>query len=268
MRPHTFLFTVGLLTPIVGSAAQLPRPGPQDARIKTIVYNPSEVVFIRGYYGFQQMIELASDEKVESISIGDSLAWQVTPTKGGNVLFLKPVEPKAHTNLAIITDKRNYAFELLAINLGTQPAEMNYAVRFYYPEDEENHLQAKLEASQHGKAQEVVPERRNDPANWNLDYRIKGKDKLAPLHVFDDGSFTYFRFREQQDVPAIFLVENDQESLLNYHLSGKYVVVERVATRFMLRSRSGKVRVTRDSKDPSPTAQRVTDEGPGRVGQP
>lgn len=257
MIVRSILLLLMLSLPIAGYAAQYPRPGPQDRRVKTVVYNPSEVVVIRGHYGFQQMIELARDEKVESISIGDSLAWQVIPNKGGNLLFLKPVDPRAHTNLAVITDKRNYTFELLAINLGTQPFEMNYVVRFQYPEDEQNRLQAQLDASRNRIAQEVVPNRRVEAANWNLDYRVKGKAKLSPLHVFDDGSFTYFRFRDQQEVPAIFLVENDQESLLNYHLSGKYVVVERVADRFMLRSRSGSVRVTRDSEKPSPTAQRA-----------
>lgn len=260
MTVRSFLLFLMALIPMAASAAQYPRPGPQDRRVMTIVYNPSEVVVIRGHYGFQQMIELAGDEKVESISIGDSLAWQVTPNKSGNLLFLKPVEPRAHTNLAIVTDKRNYTFELLAINLGSQPWEMNYVVRFHYPEDEQNRMQAQLDASRQRITQEVVPNRRSDPASWNLDYRIKGKDKLSPLQVFDDGSFTYFRFREQQEVPAIFLVENDQESLINYHVSGKYVVVERVAERFVLRSRSGTARVIRDSERPSPTAQRVADK--------
>lgn len=260
MTVRLILLVLTLLTSIVASAAQYPRPGPQDNRIKILAYNPSEVVVIRGHYGFQQMIELARDEKIESISIGDSLAWQVTPNKSGNLLFLKPVEPRAHTNLSVITDRRNYTFELLAINLGSQPWEMNYVVRFHYPDEEQSRVQAQLDANRQRIAQEVVPNRRTESANWNLDYRVKGKSKLAPLHVFDDGSFTYFRFREQQEVPAIFLVENDQESLLNYHVSGKYVVVERVADRFMLRSRSGKVRVTRDSETPSPMAP-INDDG-------
>ncbi len=192
--------------------------------------------------GFEQMIQLADDEKVESLSIGDSLAWQVAPNKGGNLLFLKPVEPNAHTNLAVVSNKRSYAFELVAVNLVAETAEMNYVVRFKYPQDEEAKVQAQLAAAQHDQQQEVVPDRKLDPSAWNLDYTFQGKTELAPLHAFDDGTFTYFQFRERQDVPAIFLVtDGKNESLLNFHVSGKYVVVERIGKQFTLRSREGNV---------------------------
>jgi type IV secretion system protein VirB9 len=227
-----------LLLPFAVSAAQLPKPGPMDPRIRTIVYNPREVFVIKGHYGFQQMIQLADDEKVESLSIGDSLAWQVTPNKAGNLLFLKPVEPKAHTNLSVITNRRSYAFELIAINLIAQIARTTYIVRFQYPQDEDARMQARLR----NEAQEVVPQRQVDPSNWNLDYTFQGKSGLAPVRVFDDGQFTYFEFRNTQDAPAIFLVaDGENESLLNYHVSGKYLVVERLGRQFTLRSREGRV---------------------------
>lgn len=223
-------------------ANELPRSGPGDPRIRSVTYDANEVVVIRGHYGFEQMVQLADDEKVESLSIGDSLAWQVAPNKAGNLLFLKPVEQSAHTNLAVVTNRRSYAFELIAVNLTKQTAEMNYIVRFRYPQDEEARVQAQLASSAHDQQQEVTPDRKLDPSAWNLDYALQGKETLRPLHVFDDGSFTYFEFRDQQDVPAIFLVGEDRnESLLNYHVSGRYVVVERTGRQFTLRSRDGEV---------------------------
>jgi len=229
---------IALLLPFAVSATQLPKPGPRDPRIRTIAYDPREVFVIKGHYGFQQMIQLADDEKVESLSLGDSLAWQVVPNKAGNLLFLKPVEPKAHTNLSVITNRRSYAFELIAVNLIAQIARMTYIVRFQYPGDEDARVQAELGALR----QEVVPSRRVDPSNWNLDYTFQGKSSLAPLRVFDDGQFTYFEFRNTQDTPAIFLVaDGENESLLNYHVSGKYLVVERIGRQFTLRSREGRV---------------------------
>lgn len=229
------------LLPLAATAAQLPKAGALDPRIRTIVYNPSEVVVIKGHYGFQQMIELADGEKVESLSMGDSLAWQVAPNKAGNLLFLKPVEPKAHTNLAVVTNRRSYAFELIAVNLVTQVAQMNYIVRFRYPQDADARVQAEL-AAQRDEDQEVMPQRRVDPSAWNLDYTFQGESDLAPNRVFDDGTFTYFQFRDKQDVPAIFLVTEDgNESLLNYHVSGEYVVIERIGRQFTLRGRDGDV---------------------------
>jgi len=237
-----WIATVMLLLPGVVIAAQSPQPGPEDPRIRTIVYDPNQVVMIRGHYGFEQMVQLADDEKIESLSIGDSLAWQVAPNKAGNLLFLKPVEPDAHTNLAVISNRRTYSFELVAVNLAKQAAEMNYIVRFRYPQDDDARVQSQLASAAHNKQQEVVPDRKLDPSAWNLDYTYQGKAELTPLHVFDDGTFTYFEFREHQDAPAIFLVGDDRkESLLNYHVSGKYVVVERTGKQFTLRSRDGDV---------------------------
>jgi type IV secretion system protein VirB9 len=231
-----------LLLPAVAAAAQLPQSGPEDPRIRTVVYDPGEVVLIKGHAGFEQMIELGEGEKIESLSLGDSLAWQVVPNKEGNRLFLKPVEPKAHTNLAVITNRRSYAFELVAINLLAEIDGLSYVVRFRYPQDEDARVQAQLAAAEHDRQQEVVPDKKIDPAAWNLDYTFQGDTALAPLHVFDDGSFTYFQFHEKQDVPAIFLVaEGQSESLLNFHVSGKYVVVERTGKQFTLRSRGGAV---------------------------
>jgi type IV secretion system protein VirB9 len=236
------IFLLALLLSMAAHAAQVPQSGPEDPRMRTVVYDPSQVVLIKGHYGFEQMVQLADDEKIESLAIGDSLAWQVAPNKQGNLLFLKPVEPKAHTNVAVVTNKRTYAFELVAVNLLAQVDDMNYVVKFRYPQDEEAKVQAQLASAVHDQQQEVVPDQKVDPSAWNLDYTMQGKAEVAPLHVFDDGNFTYFQFKEHQDVPAIFLVaDGKNESLLNYHVSGKYVVVERTGKQFTLRSRAGDV---------------------------
>ena len=230
------------LLPVLAQAAELPESGPEDPRIRTVVYDPSQVVVIKGHAGFEQMIQFGDGEKIESLSIGDSLAWQIAPNKDGNLLFLKPVEAKAHTNLAVVSNKRSYAFELIAVNLLAEVGDMSYIVRFRYPQEDEAKVQAQLAANEHDKQQEVVPDKRTDPSAWNLDYTFQGKTDLAPLHAFDDGTFTYFQFKEHQDVPAIFLVtDGKNESLLNFHVSGKYVVVERTGKQFTLRSREGDV---------------------------
>lgn len=259
------LLAITLLLPLAAHAAQMPVAGPEDPRIRTIAFDPSEVVVIKGHFGYQQMIQLADDEKVESLSIGDSLAWQVTPNKGGNLLFLKPVEPNAHTNLSVVSNKRSYAFELIAVNLVAQVAQMNYVVRFRYPQDEDAKVQAELAGREHDDAQETVPQHKVDPSSWNLGYTSQGKAELAPLHTFDDGTFTYFQFREHQDIPAIFLVADGKaESLLNYHVSGQYIVVERTGRQFTLRSREGSVCVYNESAfkgAPTSAASRVSPVG-------
>jgi len=70
----------------------------------------------------------------------------------------------------------------------------------------------------------------------NFDYSYKGEDDLAPSTVFDNGEFTYFKFRDSKDVPAIFEVDKERnESVVNYHLENGYVVVESLGRQFTLR---------------------------------
>jgi type IV secretion system protein VirB9 len=253
------LLLLSCLLPAMAIAETLPRPGPEDPRIRSVAYDPGEVVEIRGAYGFQQMIEFGESEKVESISIGDSLGWQVAPNKAGNLLFLKPVEPKAITNLSVVSDRRSYVFRLVAGEPGSDPLDLTYVVRFRYPQDEEAKTQAALAAITHDKAQEVTPDHPVPPEAWNLDYRFTGKPELAPTHVFDDGTFTYFQFPDGHEIPAIFLVTGaNAESLVNFHVSGRYVVVERTGRQFTLRSRDGVVCVFNEPAFRQPASTAVT----------
>lgn len=103
-----------------------------DNRIKTYVYNSNEVYLLILHFGFQSHIEFARDEEIETISLGDTYAWKLTPL--GNRLFIKPMEKNIRTNMTIITNKRTYQFDLVAKELeGEDEKDLVYLVRFYYP---------------------------------------------------------------------------------------------------------------------------------------
>ena len=85
-----------------------------DSRIVTHRFNAEEVVAIHGRSGVQASIVLAEDEHIENVAIGDSTSWQVTPNKRANVLFVKPLSPRAQTNMTVISDRRTYFFDLVA----------------------------------------------------------------------------------------------------------------------------------------------------------
>jgi type IV secretion system protein VirB9 len=88
----------------------------------------------------------------------------------------------------------------------------------------------------------------SDPAAFNFNYKIKGTKSIRPTHVFDDGLFTFFEFADpnHRDLPAIFWISSDGlESLVNFRIEGRYVVVERLSDEFVLRSGDDKATVTR-----------------------
>lgn len=210
-----------------------PRKGAADARVKTLTYRENDVFELKGHYGFTTMVELSPKEHIETTSIGDSEAWQVIPsTQRKNILFIKPLEPNAETNMTVLTDKRIYAFELsAAIASSYKSDDLAFRVRFMYPEDAQD-IQQKKKTS----IKDYDPLADADTSGWNFDYAYSGARRLRPTRAFDDGTFTYLQFGKQDITPAVFVVdEAGNESLINFNIQGDYLVIERVGAQFTLR---------------------------------
>lgn len=206
------------------TAAERPRPGQTDAHIQSIFYDPDQVVQLRGHFGYQTMIEFDEGERIENVAIGDALGWQVTPNKRANKLFLKPLDRKATTNMAVVTDRRRYTFSLTVATPGKQDAAAPWVVRFRYPEP------VLLVA-------EVIKPTPPDPSTFDRRYVKSGARELWPTEVYDDGRATYFSWPKEVALPAIFAIGPDgQESLVNASVRDGMTVVQRTATRFLLRS--------------------------------
>jgi type IV secretion system protein VirB9 len=206
--------------------------GPQDPRVRTVLYNPRDVVKIEATYGYHTVVEFGAGEVIESVLIGDSMAWDVQKSDGGNRIFLKPKENRASTNLTVITDRHTYTFGLEAAR-STAKNRMTWLLRFDYPvEDAVREERVALQ-----RAAFVNPDAPARSGKLNFEYSYGGKETFRPDRMFDDGEFTYFKFAGRQDLPAIFIVDEEKnEALVNSRVSGEYVVVHRVAKQFALRS--------------------------------
>lgn len=189
------------------------RPIATDSRIRVMIYSPDDVFKFVGYYGYQATIELAKDEEVVSVSMGDTTGWQIVPT--GHRIFIKPVESDAATNMTLISNKRTYFFELYAQEASDmRDPNMVFNLRFIYPDEEtEDHI--KNYTTSTGKIDLSHPE------SYNFNYYISGNEEIAPVKIFDDGEFTYIQFRDKNaEMPAVFAVDEElRESLVNYRLS-------------------------------------------------
>jgi len=224
----------------VAHAERAPREGPQDPRIRTIVYSPRDVVRVDGTYGYHTVVELGPDERIDGLFIGDKLAWEATQTAAGNRIVLKPLEDNATTNLTVVTDRRTYSFALRA-SRSRGKKQMTWRLRFEYPEEEAARRQREIQRAELRRASLVNPEAPRNPGTWNFDYSYAGSKQFVPVQLFDDGLFTYFKFDEREDLPAIFTVDEDgHEALVNSRVSGEYLVVHQVAKRFRLRNRNAR----------------------------
>jgi len=199
-----------------------------DSRIRTWVYAVDEVYRLEGYVGYQIDLEFEAGESFVGLGAGD--LESLTFAAQGNHLFLKPRAAGVATNLTVVTSRRTYHFEYFASVRRPDPAhgDVIYALRFAYPappapapgtESVERHL---------AHAQEV---RRQ---NRNYDYR--GSAGLKPESVWDDGVQTWLRFGAHQELPAVFVRNDDgSESLVNFSVESGEVVVHRIARQFMVR---------------------------------
>ncbi len=225
-----FLMIIMLTSYIIDiNATVMPRAIGGEERIKIINYIPNSVFRYIGHYYYQTIIEFSLDEEIQTITMGTKTPWQIVPA--GNRIFLKPVEEDATTNMTVITNKRMYFFEMHAKHADSiNDPDLAFIVKFVYP-SETNYSSVKQVSSNSGP-------NLAQPEIYNFQYKISGNAaNIEPIQIFDDGSFTYFKFREiNAELPAIFLVDNKgSEALINYRVEKGYVVVERVSKRYTLR---------------------------------
>jgi type IV secretion system protein VirB9 len=202
-------------------------PSSADPRIKQIMYDPDAIVQIRGQLGYELPIEFDPNERIENVSIGDSLSWQVTPNRKATMIFLKPMQKGNTTSMTVVTNQRIYSFLLTAVDATTRadPNQM-LRLRFLYPEPP---------APPPPPPPSPAPPPPN-PADFNFDYKASGSKQLYPIRVFDDGRITYFQFDTKKDAPAIFSIAPDGgEELAPTRVSGPYYVVDLTAQTFVLR---------------------------------
>lgn len=232
MKKVSTLFLIFGLT-INSFAVQLPRIIGSEKRFRAYVYNPNEVYRYVGHYLSQSYIEFEEGEIVQTISMGDTSAWQTTVMD--NKLFLKPILSFANTNMTIMTNKRTYHFELDALEAASVTEDdVLFYIKFMYPESGDKNIVV-LDA---GTKRSDLPDLRNLDA-YNFDYEYSGSDNIAPSKVFDDGEFTYIEFpnKNSYEMPAIYAVDSDgYEAMVNYRIVENYIVVEQLASNFTLRS--------------------------------
>ncbi|MGE3691072.1 MAG: TrbG/VirB9 family P-type conjugative transfer protein [Novosphingobium sp.] len=211
----------------------------RDARLVQHRYNPDEVVRIEGRTGVQASIVFDEDEHIENVGIGDSMRWQVTPNKRANMLFVKPLNERARTNMTVITDRHSYYFDLVA----SGAANPLYVLRFTYPnqpkvaEAKEPGSPALSEPEAQAIAGPAPVEAQADPAKLNFDWVSKGKASLVPERIYDDGNDTYLAWSPDRPVPA-FLIRDSKgaEGPVNFAVREGVIVIEGVPDIIVLRS--------------------------------
>ncbi|RSV43821.1 type VI secretion protein [Sphingomonas sp. ABOLE] len=212
-----------LLLLATNAEAQIrPRPAGPNAHVQSVDFIAGQVVQLQSAPGYQLMVELAPDEHVENVALGDSGAWQVNLNHAGNRLFLKPLQAGATTNMTVVSDARLYLFDLTTIS--APEADTPYTVQFRYPAPV---LLARLPGSAGAAQPEVPPVGR---------YKLRGDKGLRPAGIHDDGVQTYIEFAPGVPRPAIYAIDGrGRETLINGMMRDGRMVVDSVAPTLVFR---------------------------------
>lgn len=217
-------------TPVL--ALEKPRSLAPDHRIRVVNYQPDNVVLMNATTFTVMQIVFGNDEVIENIQGGDFSAWTIKiPKDLTYMMFLKPTIADSNTNMTVITNKHTYYFHLIS-HSNEKPTD-TYALRFIYPKQEQTSV-----SSFNSMQKQAILNESDQPQNYNWDYSFNGAHSIMPLHIFDDGKFTYLQLQPKQSIPAIFAVDNrlGKEAVVNYRREGDYLIVQQLSPQFTLRA--------------------------------
>jgi len=187
------------------------------------------------------------------VAAGDTARWIIGDSESGagaakrRHVLVKPTEAGLATNLVIHTDRRTYHVELRAT-----PATYMARVAWRYPAGELTAVRGQPSVPV-GAGPAAAPQAPDvDLTRLNFAWRVEGRAAWRPERVFDDGRRVVIDFPAgAAEMPPLFerAPGSGALQLLNYRVSGRRIVTDRLFTEGELRLGAGtgqvRVRLTR-----------------------
>ncbi|HEY8096965.1 MAG TPA: TrbG/VirB9 family P-type conjugative transfer protein [Methylobacter sp.] len=248
-------------------ALEIPLGSAKDHRIQHVMYDPNDVFKVVAAKGVSLLILLDPNEKIERSSTGvwsdckEGAEWCIVAEKGDNKIWVKPFSKAQFTDMQLTTDAHVYSFEFNAVNLPKKIGDApTFRIAFDFPAPPPDPHAGEPTLAQIAMMKELrLKQTLNAPKvfkhrNDNYTMQVVGDSSgIAPSETFDDGRFTYLRFPNNRDVPAIFTILGDGTEKQVTHFWEKdtdYLVVEKVYKRLILRKDSLTVGIWNESYDP------------------
>lgn len=232
-------------------AVEQPRAGRLDSRIRTVPYEPGNVVDLWTAPGAVMVIQFSAKERVVNVAASDSATLKAQPS--GNFLFLKPMGDLKPQPVVVLTQtaggqlrRYNFEFETRKSDLGPG-ANVDYTVVFTYPHDAYLRRRAAERAAWERREREAAWDRLHgentavqtlSPYDGTRNYRYvaRGDRALAPRWVWDNGYSTAFVFPAMQRIPSLYRIDPDgKEATADYSVHGDTVIAPGTAAEWRLR---------------------------------
>jgi type IV secretion system protein VirB9 len=234
LRRVIVMIGLAALGTMAAQAEQTPARGLVDSRVRVVVYDPEQVIKLKGYVGYQIHFQFAEGETFVNLAAGDNKALDVGYE--ANHLVLKPLAEKVATNITVITNRHVYQFDYSASAARPDPDrdDVIYSLRFLYPQEEARKAAQALEEK---RTSATLASAETSAARiTNANYWGCGAGAIRPVRAVDDGVQTRLKFSAHAEFPTMYVKnDDDSESLVNFTVENDEVVIHRVARGFVLR---------------------------------
>lgn len=222
------------------------------SRVQQIEYRENLVVKIGGYANNPFVIEMPADEPIGDVALPPSSSYEMV--KKGPRFFVRPLPGAQPATVLITTRSRSIVLDIV---LGSSQGFKDRLSKLIVtlpaapvpppPPPAVERIEAVAAAS--NLAPETSSTYHND--NYTLQVVAESVD-IRPREAFDDGRFTYLKFPNNQEIPAIFRSTpgTNDEVLVNSHRDGDFIVLHAVAPLWNLRLGGSVLGVFNESFEP------------------
>ena len=248
-------------------AMEIPQSCGADQHIQCARFNENQVYSVATKPGIESVLVLEDGEQVimKGAGMGDVAGWHLTVN--AKAIMFKPAALHPGTNLVILTNRRRYT---LALHETSKDQPVTWVLEFSYPDTEARELAAKQKREADRAAAIAMALHPDGDAlpSANLSYSMRGDIQLAPTKLWDNGRFTYFRYKTSRDLPKIFrILEDGQEATVNFHMEDGTIVAHETAKEFIIRQGDAVLGIRNDAYEPDGryNASGSSEEGTVRV---
>jgi type IV secretion system protein VirB9 len=259
-------------------AGTIPSRSQADERVRYVDYKSDDVVVIATALGVVTRIVFADGETIARLPDAGfpsncddpTNEWCIRAEVGQSQFTVKPRRGATQNNLELSTTKRDYSFVMHKMEGNEKAKTVYYRVIFRYPMPvlTTNQAQVNAQDTTVGKAFAPSTSKYIKPIVRNTDYSFKAEGasrSLQPSVIFDDGRFTYFKFENAREVPAVFATDAKGEEIrVSFHaerllsdpqnpdadVERDYLVLNRVAPMWRLRIEDLVAEVVNNNYDP------------------
>lgn len=258
---------------------------PSSRRIEHVILQDGVVYPLLGVFNHPLVIEFPKNQIILEVAGGAIGGWDVQ--RKGSRLFLRALKHAKLSTLLVVTDSNSFVFDLVPASPSPQNLRVRRSKFVFDAPSKKLEKPVAIAAPVAAPVAVMVPPQVKKPAEklvevaapvspavkepkvtgvlaavtvvkkpqFNRNYSmqiVKEEAVIHPKEVFDDGVFTWFLFPKNQSIPVVYksVPGTKEESVINFHMEGDYLVAHATAALWNLRLGGSLVGVYNDLLTP------------------